>query len=154
MSLAPWYIQHWIGLKDVATFTVVTVRAIIGLFTYVRSAATRRAESLVALHKSFFVDGTYTIVRESLDDDTEKGHATREAMVASPGPGPDLINFLNFFELVAYFVELGAYRQKDIEALLGYYLRLLKRSGPVYHYICDQKNDFEHLNALLAKLDA
>ncbi len=139
MNSAPWFIQHWTGLKDFATLTVVTVSAAVGLFTYVRSVRTRRAESLIALHKSFFVDGTYTVVRESLDDDTEKGYAAREAMVAPPGPGPDLINFLNFFELVAYFEKLHAYRQKDIKALLGYYLRLLKRSGPVYHYICDQK---------------
>ncbi|MGI4757397.1 MAG: hypothetical protein ACRYGF_11195 [Janthinobacterium lividum] len=153
MTSAPWYIQHWIGLKDVATFTVITTSAVVGLFTYIRSARTRRAEALVALHKSFFVDGTYTVVRESLDDDSEKGYATREAMVAPPGPGPDLINFLNFFELVAYFTTLKAYQQNDIEALLGYYLRLLRRSGPVYRYICDKKNDFEHLNELLAKLD-
>ncbi len=149
---APWYLQHWTGLKDVATLTVITVSACVGLFTYIRSVRTRRAESLIALHKSFFVDGTYTVVRESLDDDSEKGEAAREAMVAAPGPGPDLINFLNFFELVAYFETLGAYQQKDVEALLGYYLRLLKRSGSVYRYICDQQNDFEHLNALLAKL--
>ncbi len=115
MSLAPWYIQHWAGLKDVATFAVLTVSATVGLFTYVRSARTRRAESLVALHKSFFVDGTYTVVRESLDDDTEKGYANREAMVAPPGPGPDLINFLNFFELVAYFVELGPTGKKTLK---------------------------------------
>ena len=80
------------------------------------------------------------------------GEMAREALVL--GQDAAFTDFLNFFELTAYFAVLGAFRQEDVKALLGYYLRLLKRSDSVYHYICDRKNDFEHLEALLARLDA
>ena len=148
----PWYIQHWTGLKDVASLAVVIVSAWVGLLTYVRSVRTRRADSLVALHKGFFVDRTYDDVRKELDADTEEEKLRRDALVLPLGPSEALINFLNWFELIAYLQEIGIYKEKDIKALFGYYLRLLKHSGPVYTYICDSKSDFQHLKELLGKL--
>jgi hypothetical protein len=151
VSQLPWYIQHWAGLKDMTTLVVAIVAASVALVTYRRNAKTKRAEFLTSLHKSFFVEETYKKTREVLDDDSPSGEATREAMVAEQPAA--FTDFLNFFELIAYFRTLGAYTEDDVKALLGYYLRLLKRSRCIYRYICDRKNDFEHLQALLGRLE-
>jgi hypothetical protein len=147
----PWYIQHWTGLKDTMTLVVAIVVASVALVTYRRNAKTKRAEFLTSLHRSFFVEETYKRIREVLDDDSPAGETTREAMVAEQPAA--FTDFLNFFELIAYFKILGAYKEDDVKALLGYYLRLLRRSRSVYRYICDRKNDFENLQALLAKIE-
>ncbi len=152
MSTLPWYIQHWTGLKDALTLIVAIIVASIALVTYRRNAMTKRAEFLTSLHRSFFVEETYKRTREVLDDDSPKGETLREAMVADQTAA--FTDFLNFFELIAYFRTLGAYKEDDVRALLGYYLRLLKRSRSVYRYICDRRNDFENLQALLARIES
>ena len=152
MSPLPWYVQHWTGLKDVTTLLIASAGASAALVTYRRNAKTKRAEFLTSLHKSFFVEETYKRVREVLDDDSPAAETAREKMVAEQPAA--FTDFLNFFELIAYFRTLGAYTEGDVKALLGYYLRLLKRSKCVYRYICDRRNDFEHLQALLARLES
>ncbi len=142
---------HWTVLKDSLTLAIAATAAFVGLRTYVRNMRTRRAEFLTSLHKNFFVDDTYKATRAILDDESPEGEASREKLVT--GQDAAFTDFLNFFELTAYFAVLGAFKQEDVMALLGYYLRVLKRSGPVYRYICDRRNDFEHLQGLLAKLE-
>ena len=151
MNQLPWYIQHWVGLKDTATLIAAVTGASVALVTFRRNAKTKRAEFLTSLHKSFFVEETYKRTREVLDDDSPSGEERREAMVAEQPAA--FTDFLNFFELIAYFRTLGAYTESDVNALLGYYLRLLKRSRCIYRYICDRRNDFEHLQALLGRLE-
>ena len=106
-------------------------------------------ESLTQLHRSFFVDINCKKVRQQLDDDSEGGPASRKALVAEPERESDLVDFLNSFELVAYIAKLEGYKKDDVEAVLGYYLRLLKQPGPVYDYICEKKYSFENLKAFL-----
>jgi hypothetical protein len=74
--------------------------AAIGLYTYWRSTRTKAAEFLLELHKSFFVDDTYKAIRDVLDDDSESASADVSLLV-SEEPAV-FIDFLNFFELVAY----------------------------------------------------
>ena len=148
MISLPRYIQYVIGS---ITPIIATVGAGVALVTYRRNAKTKRAEFLTTLHKSFFVEETYKKTREILDDDSPAAEAARAAMVAEQPAA--FTDFLNFFELIAYFRTLGAYTEEDVKALQGYYLRLLRRSKSVHRYICDRRNDFEHLQALLARLD-
>jgi len=121
-----------------------------GLFTYRRNAQTRRSELLAQLHKDFFVSDTYKPIRAVLDDDSSGGEAARESLVKSEAES--FTDFLNFFELTSYFVTLKTFEMADLNALLGYYLRLLKSSPSVYSYICNETKGFENLKALLDTL--
>lgn len=123
----PWYIQHWIGLKDVTTLVITASAATFGLLTYWRNSTTRRAELLTKLHQEFFVSETYRAVRQILDNDSAEAESEREKLVTEEPE--NFIEFLNFFELAAYFVELRTFKRKDLDALLGYYLQLLRSSA-------------------------
>lgn len=106
------------------------------------------------LHKDFFVESKYRAVRTSIDHTPkdEKQVRIREQLVSSEDE--DFIEYLNFFELVAYLNECGNLSDSDVNALLGYYLRLLISHDEVYAHINDvQRNGFKHLKPLLAKIE-
>ena len=65
----------------------------------------------------------------------------------------DLTDFLNFFELISYFQCCGTLLSDDVEALLGYYLHLLKGNPALFGYIGKSSTSFEYLNGVLLKLD-
>lgn len=120
-----------------------------GVFTYWRNALTKRAEFLMSLHKSFFVDPTYKPLKELLDCDTPAGEARLRELVHSESS--DFTDFLNFFELIAYLADSGALDPADVEALLGYYLDLLIEKECVFRYIANPHNNFENLGRLLVE---
>jgi hypothetical protein len=116
--------------------------------SYRRNSLTKRAEFLIGLHKTFFIDGAFRIMKTLLDSDeaADKTILARKVMQESM----DFTDFLNFFELIAYFAESGALDREDADALLGYYLDLLTRNEVVYPYIRKQEKSFENLSRLLA----
>jgi len=63
----------------------------------------------------------------------------------------ELTDFLNLFELIAYFENRGTLRREDIEALLGYYLDLMGKRPELLRYVGKDDRSFENLNALLKK---
>ena len=156
-DINPWIVGH----KDFFTIAIGfltlstgLIAAVIGLRTYRKNATTRRVEFLVDLHKDFFVESKYRAVRTSIDHTPkdEKQVRIREQLVSSEDE--DFIEYLNFFELVAYLNECGNLSDSDVNALLGYYLRLLISHDEVYAYINDvQRNGFKHLKPLLAKIE-
>ncbi len=152
MDLSTVRMDHWTIFKDSATLLLGLVVAIAGLRTYAKNARTRRIEFLVELHKAFFVEPTYKRVRQILDDDGSAGVASREQLVVQEPE--DFIEFLNLFELVAYLEKCRNLSLDDVTALFGYYLELLLRDKHVHAYVGNPQKGFEHLAALLAKIDS
>jgi hypothetical protein len=145
--------NEWTIFKDGATLAIAAIGVGFGLRTYAINAATRRAEFLVDLHKNFFIEDTYRPLRQVLDSDTEQAVQDRARLIRDEPE--NFIEFLNFFELVAYLCECRNLKFKDVEALLGYYLRLLAHHKNVREYIRDKtRNGFEHLDVLLDKIEA
>jgi hypothetical protein len=126
---------------------VAGISAFLAIKTYLANTNTKRAEFLMELHKSFFVEETYDHIRELLDNSS---HASRDRLhheVAAETE--ELTGFLNFFELIAYFEVCKTLRHKDVRALLGYYLDLLKAEPVLSHYIGKDDKSFENLKKLL-----
>jgi len=127
------------------------ISAAFAALTYRRNANTKRAEFLLQLHKAFFVDPTYKSIRDLLDkpseSDTEKLHRHIQEETA------ELTDFLNFFELIAYFESCHTLRSDDVDALLGYYLDLIKTNGPLSTYIGKDQTSFEYLNKVVKRLE-
>lgn len=119
------------------------------VFTYFRNSRTKAAEFLLTLHKAFFVDPTYQAMKTLLDCDGIEEEAKLEAAVAAQSA--EFTDFLNFFELVAYLDTIETLMRGDTEALLGYYLSLLRDKKPVWDYIRKTSNGFENLRRLLAE---
>ena len=134
--LAPW-----------AAIVIALVSAFAALLTYRRNSQTKRAEFLLELHKSFFVDETYKPLRTLMDDSDSLAQQKLQSEIAKESP--EFTDFLNFFELIAYFRSSKTLRHRDVQALLGYYLDLMKNDLAISAYIGKKSTTFEHLNALL-----
>ena len=143
---------HWIaGNAAVAVAAVsamiAAISAIFAVQTYRRNANTKRAEFLLQLHKAFFVDSTYKTMRNLLDDTSE---AAQERLLRNiEDEAYELTDFLNFFELIAYFQCCGTLLGSDVDALLSYYLDLLKSHRKLFAYIGKSQTSFEYLNGVL-----
>ena len=139
-------------LAPILLAAVPIVTLVFAVRTYRLNSRTKVAEFLLKLHQSFFVDATYSKMRQTLDDESPTGPATIAALVAQEPI--DFTDFLNFFELVAYMSKRGDLRQPDVDALFGYYLRILTTNPDLHAYITIKSKSFEHLNALLDRFKA
>lgn len=133
-------------LAGISVATAI-ISAWYGIRTYQRNARTKAAEFLTQLHQAFFVDKTYKRVRQLLDIDQPEDSNRLQRLIAEESS--DFTDFLNFFELVAYFVECGTLLEEDAEALLEYYLDILDSTPILRAYIGRPDRGFQHLNRLL-----
>ena len=109
------------------------------------------AEFLVQLHKAFFIEEKYQPIRRVLDSGDEGVGSELAKLIDEDSE--ELIDFLNFFEFNAYLAKCGNISKHDLNAVLGYYFKLLKRRAALRSYIMAPENSFEHLKALLVKSD-
>jgi hypothetical protein len=64
---------------------------------------------------------------------------------------PDLTDYLNFFEFMAYLEARGQLSRRDVVALFDYYLRLLSKHKDVRRYVLDDRNGYGYLKKLLPR---
>ena len=134
------------------TLGVGAFAAISGIGTYKFNARTKVAEFLLQLHQSFFLEKTYSSMRDSIDDASEAGREAIARIVEKESP--EFTDFLNFFELVVYMHVRGTLSANDVEALLGYYLDAIAASPEVSTYVSNPKKGFEQLDGYLKKRQA
>lgn len=118
--------------------------AAISWWTLQKSRSLNRARFLYDLHRDFFVDDTYKSILGKID-----GASAIVGLVADEDS--KLIELLNAFELVAYFVKIKELRQEDAEALLGYYLDCFQRHPKLMEYINLDDKSFEMLSGFFHK---
>ncbi|MBB5065647.1 hypothetical protein [Granulicella mallensis] len=128
---------------------VAAVSAGIAIRTYQKNTRTKEAEFISQLHRSFFVDETYKKIRNALDDDKKSASSKIDRLVSSESG--EFTDFLNFFELAAYFESCGTLSAEAVEAMLGYYLNLLEENRLLRDYVKNPHKGFEYLDKLLSK---
>ena len=145
--------QPYAICKDFGPLVVAGVTAYFGLRTYHRNERTYKAELMLKLHNSFFVDekAKYRHTREMLDSDRPNASESRSALVEQEPE--DFTDFLNFFEMVAYLQKQKLLSSGDINSLFGYYLQLLADRTEIRNYIHDAGKSFEDLGKLLDTRD-
>lgn len=145
----PCATSTWTIFKDSATLVIALSIGAVGLFTFWKNARTRKAEFILDLHTAFFVDENkkYRDIRLKLDSEDIKADEERARLVAEEPE--EFTDFLNFFELVSYLHQQRHLSLRDVEALLGYYLRLLAHNREIRTYIHDKSKGFEQLDTLL-----
>jgi hypothetical protein len=122
------------------------------LITYQRNARIKRAEWLSSLHGKFFESANYKKIRHILDYEPPALSTLREGV--EQGGSDELVesfvDYLNFFEFIASLWKLDQLRLDEVAMLFRYYLENLAHHAFVTSFI--QKNGFENLEELLAKL--
>jgi hypothetical protein len=142
-------LQWFPSVLGAISVIIALVSAAAAIKTYRKNARTKEAEFVYQLHRAFFVDGTYSEVREDIDSNTESATATVDRLVlAESGKFTD---FLNFFELTAYFESCDTLSSEAVEAILGYYLNLLEGNQRLREYVRNPNKGFEYLNSYLGK---
>ena len=146
MSFIQAGLNSWVaGHKDLLTLVIGSLAASITIATYRVNSNTKRADFIYKLHADFFGDANcpYREVRKALDADT---HTLARFLQDEP---ENFIEYLNFFEMVAYLYKQGQLELSDVKALFGYYLASLNHPD-CRKYL--EARDFENLYALLSKL--
>ena len=147
--------DHLVWVKVLGPILLAVVPVVTLVFaarTYKLNSRTKVAEFLLKLHQSFFVDATYSKMRQTLDEESATGSELIGSLVKQEGV--EFTDFVNFFELVAYMNQRGDLQAADVYALFGYYLRILTTNADLRGYIRDKSRSFEHLNALLDRFEA
>ncbi len=148
-------VDHLAWVKVLGPILLAVVPIVTLIFaarTYRLNSRTKVAEFLLKLHQSFFVDATYSKMRQTLDVESTPASELISSLVRQEDV--EFTDFLNFFELVAYMNQRGDLQVADVYALFGYYLRILTTNADLRGYIRDKSRSFEHLNALLDRFEA
>lgn len=120
------------------------------IFTYHRSARTKRAEWLSSLHEKFFESDRYANIRQILDYRVEPGYSELAEAVMAERHHPladDLYRYLNFFELLAGLRQLKQISDDEIHGLFDYDLKLIRQHEFIVKTLKPQ--GFERLDELL-----
>lgn len=115
---------------------------------YYRKSALERATWLSSLYSKFYEAPDLKRIRKSLDDNPPNA-AEIEELVRNEDP--DLTDYLNFFEFMAYLEHCGQLSKRDVSALFDYYLRLLSKHKDVREYVVDGSNGYDYLKKLLPR---
>jgi len=139
-----------IARLDVILRLSTLIGGALAVWTFWRTAKVRRAEWLSALHAKFFESPNYKHIRAILDYQSEPDFSRLRQSLATGEFDPvveELVDYLNFFELVASLRRLRQLKAREVSMLFQYYLSLLCRHEFIRAYI--QKEGFENLVALL-----
>jgi hypothetical protein len=128
---------------------IACISVIVAVKTYRKSVRTKEAEFISQLHLDFFVEKTYKKIRDILDDDQEAASTIIDRLVKAESA--DFTDFLNFFELAAYFESCDTLSTEAVEAILGYYMNLFEENQSLREYIRNPRKSFEYLDSYLGK---
>lgn len=142
----------------VAAFTATTA-----VKEYKNRVAAEKARWLFELFEKFYENGSYKVVRQQIDyEETEAIlNLIRKDEQSGWVPTKDekqlfdeFTDYLNFFEMVAYWKSQGQLDQRDIDAMFEYYLERLvevDKDKAIRNYL--KKEGFEYLNKLLLEYE-
>jgi len=119
--------------------------AVSAFLVYKSNSRRERARWAESLYARFFERPDLKKTREVLDSD--KDDAKVVELVTKEGP--EWTDYLNFFEFVAYLQDSKQLSEKDVAAMLGYYMECLKKHGCTANYIRDKTKGFDYLRDLL-----
>ena len=115
---------------------------------YYRKVALERATWLSSLYSKFYEAPDLKRIRKVLDDNPPDAPQVEELV---RNEDPDLTDYLNFFEFMAYLEVRGQLSRSDVAALFDYYLRLLSKHKDVREYVVEGRNGYDYLKKLLPR---
>lgn len=115
---------------------------------YYRRSALERATWLSSLYSKFYEAPDLKRIRNVLDEGSPDAPAVEELARCED---PDLTDYLNFFEFMAYLEVRGESSKKDVAALFDYYLRLLSKHKDVRRYVWEDRNGYGYLKKLMTR---
>ena len=115
---------------------------------YYRKVALERATWLSSLYSKFYEAPDLKRIRKVLDDNPPDSPQVEELV---RNEDPDLTDYLNFFEFMAYLEARSQLNRRDVVALFDYYLRLLSKHKDVRRYVLDDRNGYGYLKKLLPR---
>ncbi len=124
--LADIYIKFFTG-------AIVSITAIVAVFTYVRNGRLERAKWISELHEKFFVEEKYVKMRRILDykqPEADYIKLSESFPIHAENSNIDseelLVNYLNFFEFIAVLKKQNQLSIGEINDTFGYYILQLK----------------------------
>ncbi len=133
-----WDLSQARDWAELVFYVVSSIAAIWALYTYRRSARTRRAEWLLALFKGFFEHEQHKRMRNLLDVKPDQDYAALCACITNDRFSPDidaLDEYLNFFDFIAQLEQLRQLKLGEIDKLFHYYLDNLASQPILREYI-------------------
>jgi hypothetical protein len=115
---------------------------------YYRKVALERATWLSSLYSKFYEAPDLKRIRKVLDENLPDAPQVEDLL---RNEDPDLTDYLNFFEFMAYLEARGQLSRRDVAALFDYYLRLLSKHKDVRRYVLDDRNGYGYLKKLLPR---
>lgn len=151
-------------IVEILFFSISTVAVVVSICTYWRSVRIRRAEWLNTLSEKYYENERYKRIRRILDyRDIGRGEfSSLERIIkkllnqekdlddAEITFMEEFVDYLNFFELIASFVELNQLKLKEVKLMFEYYLNMIKEIDFVVEYL--EFDGFERTIALLDEI--
>ncbi|MEQ8936499.1 MAG: hypothetical protein RIE56_11990 [Amphiplicatus sp.] len=148
-----WKLVDWELVGGLVEACGLLAAALIAAFTYRANLRQRRTEWLYRLFEKFYENPGYKPTRRLLDyQPAEEIAALRrdiDANVGSEGVEA-LVDYLNFFELIAIQVKDGQISEREVVDIFDYYIRRLFAHDYIMKYIDEQ--GFENLARLVRSL--
>lgn len=122
------------------------------LWTYQKEARLKRAQWLHTLYASFFESDRFKRIRYILDYEPAEAQRLYDDLGSNEGDdlSEALVDYLNFFEFVCALESLGQLKQREIEMIFDYYLRLILQRPVVVKFV--ESDGFENLSEMLTRM--
>lgn len=140
---------HWVFWNAERISSLLAAAGVLGAVRiYYRKVALERATWLSSLYSKFYEAPDLKRIRKMLDENPADAPQVEELV---RNEDPDLTDYLNFFEFMAYLEVRGQLSRRDVGALFDYYLRLLSKHKDVRRYVLDDRNGYGYLKRLLPR---
>ena len=140
---------QWIFCNAQRISSLLAAAGVLGAVRiYYKKSALERATWLSSLYSKFYEAPDLKRIRKALDNNPSDALEVEELV---RNEDPDLTDYLNFFEFMAYLEARGQLSKRDVAALFDYYLRLLSKHKDVRRYVGDDRNGYGYLKKLLPR---
>lgn len=129
-------------------FLISAVGVALALISYRTQIRLKRAEWLKTLFEKFFENPTFKDIRRKMDYNMA---ALQNNLHKDQELEENLVDYLNFFELIASLWKLKQISLHEIRMLFEYYVNLIQKSSFLRTYL--EKQGFENLHRLIKKLE-
>ncbi len=125
----------------------------ISLFIFAKNSRQRRTEWIYTLYEKFFFEQRFSEMRRIIDyADPVEFNKLRESVTTKIDHDPEekLVDFLNFFHLVANLHAMGQLEMAEVKSMFGYYLKRIGEHQFLIEYL--NANGYIALSKLIAEL--
>jgi hypothetical protein len=126
---------------------------IFSAFTYYKNNKVKRGEWLKALFEKFFEGDKFSEVRKQIEYESLNTFLAVDSkgMCTDKDNEEKLVNYLNFFELIAILRNSGHIEKEEVKNMFGYFIKAIKKDKFILSYI--GQFDFENLEKLLKEYE-